>query len=284
MVKQSQEISERTTPRPHHDASRPNQTASGEAPPEITQRPRNSPPKAEDVFAVSDDMPSYHWSIPWADLMMTMFIMFAVLFVYASAKRDYLLAFRGHVEKENILEASNVGRHEGDVPVYEFPKTGIHPNPGPHELYEMCKAAVDESGLQAVHIEMDGETIRISMHGPLLFDRTQASLNPGGQRFLDMVAGIIAKARYNVHIHGHTDNFPVHTTRYDTNWELSTTRAVNVARYLTEQRRVAPEQVTVSGHSMFKPTAPNLSSEGKARNRRVEIELTRPDQKPLEQE
>ncbi|NJB67698.1 chemotaxis protein MotB [Desulfobaculum xiamenense] len=244
--------------------------------------PRTTAPRAEDVFAFEDDMPTFHWSVPWADLMMTMFVMFTVLFVYASAKRDFLLAFRGHVQQERVEEASQVGRHEGEVPVYEFPKTGISPSPGPHQLFEMCKATVEESGLRDVSVELEGETIRLSMHGPLLFERTQADIKPDGLRFLDMVARVIAKARYDVGVHGHTDNFPVHTERYDTNWELSTARATNVARYLIERHGVPPESVTVCGHSMYRPSAPNLSPEGKSRNRRVEIALTRP--KPEEQE
>lgn len=241
-------------------------------------RTRHSLDAMERAFAPTDDMPQFHWSIPWADLMMTMFIVFTVLFVYASAKRDFLLAFRGHVEHENVQDVDELGRHEGEVPVYSFPKTGIHPSPGPHQLFERCKAIVGESGIQNVSIEMEGDVIRLSMHGPMLFDRTDAVIKPEGRRFLDMVSGIIAKAKYNVHVHGHTDNYPVHTPKYPTNWELSTARATQVARYLTERRGVAPEQVTISGHSMFKPAAPNLSGEGKARNRRVEIELSRPDQ------
>jgi len=224
------------------------------------------------------EMPRMHWSVTWSDLMMTMFILFTVLFVYAGSKRDFLQAFRGHVEHENIERASKVGVTSGPVPVYSLPKPGFLPNIGPNQLYEMSKAAVAEAGLKDVRVKLEGGKIIISMHGPLLFERTKAEIKPGGERFLNLIAKVISKAWYDVQVHGHTDNFPVSSAMFPTSWELSAARAVNVARYLIEERGVNPGLVTVSGHSMYKPASPNLTAESKARNRRVEIVLTRPEE------
>ncbi|BBD06859.1 OmpA/MotB family protein [Desulfovibrio ferrophilus] len=245
-----------------------------------TQPAPNSKPSRRpwlEDLSQHDDMPKFHWSVPWSDLMMTMFVLFTVLFVYASAKVDYLKAFRGHVEFENVEQVSEVGTRAGEVTAYEKHIPGILPDVGPHQLYEMMSAAVTESGLKDVTMELEGDTIRISMHGPMLFDRFSADLNPEADPFLRTVAGIVAKARYNVTIHGHTDTTPVHTPQFDTNWELSTKRAVNVARRLLATARINPGQITAAGHSMYKPRVPNLSPDGKLRNRRVEIELKRPE-------
>lgn len=224
----------------------------------------------------NEEMPEFHWSVPWSDLMMTMFVLFTVLFVYASSKVDFMKAFRGHVEYENVDQISEIGAHSGPSEVFERPKPGNLPSIGPRELSESISAAVAESGVTDVNVELEGDTIRISMHGPMLFDRFKADLNPGGIQFLNAVARIVAKARYDVVIHGHTDSTPVHTPEFDTNWELSTQRAVNVAKRLIAANHVNPAQITVAGHSMYKPRAPNMSPEGKLRNRRVEIELKRP--------
>lgn len=234
----------------------------------------------EDIFADDTDIPNIHWSVPWADLMMTMFVLFTVLFVYASAKMDYLQAFRGHVEFESVDNLSEVGGKPGEVPVYDKHVPGLLPDIGPQQLYESSRAAVTDSGVKDVTVELDGDTVRISMHGPMLFDRFEAEVKPGGYKFLETVAGIVAKARYDVHVHGHTDNTPVHTPRYDTNWELSTARAANVAKLLLAGGRLDPAQISVTGHAMYKPRTPNLTPEGKLRNRRVEIELKRPDAPP----
>lgn len=223
------------------------------------------------------DMPSLHWSVPWSDLMMTMFILFTVLFVYASAKRDFLEAFRGHVAHEQTRDTGDVGRQQGPVSVYDLPAPGHLPSIGPQQLFEMAKASIDETGVKDVQVEMAGDRVLISMHGPALFDRLDAKLKPEALLFLDAISDIIKKARYLVIVHGHTDNFPASTANFSTNWELSSQRAVNVVRYLVEERGAPPAMFTASGHSMYKPAAPNLSEEGKARNRRVEIEFKRPD-------
>jgi chemotaxis protein MotB len=232
---------------------------------------------AEELFDEQQEMPSMHWSVPWSDLMMTMFILFTVLFVYASAKRDFLQAFRGHVTHERVEEVDEVGRQKGPVSVYDMPTPGRMPSIGPHQLFEMARAALSESGVKDVKVELAGDRVLISMHGPALFDRLEAELKPEAKDFLDAVSDVIKKARYRVVVHGHTDNYPVSTPRFDTNWELSAQRAVNVVRYLVEEQDAPPAMFTAAGHSMYEPAAPNLTDEGKARNRRVEIEFKRPE-------
>ncbi|MCK9240848.1 OmpA family protein [Desulfocurvus sp.] len=244
---------------------------------EATVRARRIKLYEEDIFGGDTDVPEVHWSVPWADLMMTMFVLFTVLFVYASAKMDYLQAFRGHVEFENVDRVSEVGARRGEVPVYDRHVPGLLPETGPQKLFESVSAAVTESALTDVHVEWEGDTVRISMHGPMLFDRFDARVRPEGLRFLSTVSAIAAKARYDVHVHGHTDNTPVHTPEYPTNWELSTARAQSVARVLMDTGRVDPARITVSGHAMYKPRTPNLTPESRLRNRRVEIELKRPE-------
>ena len=238
---------------------------------------RNDPQAMLDDLLENPEVPTVHWSVTWADLMMTMFILFTVLFVYASAKRDFLQAFRGHVRHEPLQEASStVGSQRGPVAVYDMPTPGALPDVGPKQLFEMTQAAVKNQGGKDVTVELEGDTVRISLHGPMLFKRTSAQVSPEAIVLLRTVARIVAKARYEVQVHGHTDNFPVATPDYPTNWELSTARAVNVARVLIEDAGIDPALVSATGHSMYKPRAPNLTAENKAENRRVEILLTRP--------
>ena len=238
---------------------------------------RNDPQALLDDLLENPEVPGVHWSVTWADLMMTMFILFTVLFVYASAKRDFLQAFRGHVRHEPLMEASSVvGSQRGPVAVYDMPTPGALPDVGPQQLFEMTNAAIKNEGVKDVTVELEGDTVRISMHGPMLFSRTSAEVSPDARPLLRTVARIVAKARYEVHVHGHTDNYPVATPDYPTNWELSAARAVNVARVLIEDAGIHPALVSATGHSMYKPRTPNVTAENKAENRRVEILLSRP--------
>ncbi len=238
---------------------------------------RNDPESLLDELLESSEVPPMHWSVTWADLMMTMFILFTVLFVYASAKRDYLQAFRGHVQHAPLEQSSTpIGSQRGPVAVYDLPTPGALPDVGPQQLYEMTRATIAKQGNKDVTVELEGDQVRISLHGPMLFARTSAEVSPEARPLLRAVARIMAKARYQVQVHGHTDNFPVSTPRYPTNWELSAARAVNVARVLIEDAGLDPALVSATGHSMYQPRTPNLTAESKAENRRVEILLTRP--------
>jgi chemotaxis protein MotB len=80
-----------------------------------------------------------------------------------------------------------------------------------------------------------------------------------------------------VRVEGHTDDIPIHTPQFATNWELSTARASAIAPFLIEHSRLSPVDVSAAGYAEFHPVATNATAEGRAQNRRVDIILlTRP--------
>jgi len=74
-------------------------------------------------------------------------------------------------------------------------------------------------------------------------------------------------------VEGNTDNVPISTPQYPTNWELSTARAIGVARYLVEKDGLDPTRVSVAGYGEFRPRVPNTTDENRQQNRRVDIVL-----------
>jgi chemotaxis protein MotB len=74
-------------------------------------------------------------------------------------------------------------------------------------------------------------------------------------------------------VEGHTDNVPIHTTQFATNWELSSVRATTIARFLLEHNAADPVELAAAGYAEFHPVATNVTEEGRARNRRVDIIL-----------
>ncbi|MBM3792005.1 MAG: chemotaxis protein MotB, partial [Acidobacteria bacterium] len=74
-----------------------------------------------------------------------------------------------------------------------------------------------------------------------------------------------------IRIEGHTDNVPIRTARFPSNWELSTSRATTICSYLVERFGFAPEELSAAGYGEFRPIDSNDTSEGRARNRRVDI-------------
>ena len=107
----------------------------------------------------------------------------------------------------------------------------------------------------------------------ILFDSGKAKLKDEGQAALTEVAAVLASiGQRDFQIAGHTDNIPIRSRRFPSNWELSTARAVEVTRYLAEHG-VDPARLSAAGYADTQPVASNADPEGRRQNRRIEIVL-----------
>jgi len=111
----------------------------------------------------------------------------------------------------------------------------------------------------------------------ILFDSGESVIKPAGLEVLRRVGTILKKVEgREIEVQGHTDNVPIVgqlAKRYPTNWELSTARATNVARFLQDAAKLEPTLLFAAGFSEYRPRAPNDTEEGRRRNRRIEILL-----------
>lgn len=111
----------------------------------------------------------------------------------------------------------------------------------------------------------------------ILFDSGEAILKPDGQGVMQRIADLLAKhPELKIHVIGHTDNVPIRTgarSRFASNWELSTARALAAVHFLTEQANVDPRRVGAVGYGEFRPIADNSTAEGRAKNRRIAITI-----------
>jgi chemotaxis protein MotB len=122
----------------------------------------------------------------------------------------------------------------------------------------------------------EGLVMRMSEH--MLFGLGSADIAAEALPLLQKVGAIISKTAYLIRIEGHTDNLPIHTERYPSNWELSTARAVNVLRYFIKNHNVDPQRLAAEGFSEFHPLAANDTAENREKNRRVEIIFIKKEQ------
>ena len=88
---------------------------------------------------------------------------------------------------------------------------------------------------------------------------------------LNQIAIALGHTNYDLRVEGHTDNAPIHTDEFPSNWELSTTRATRIARVFLSIDDFKPERVSVAGYAEYHPVASNETPEGRAENRRVDI-------------
>ncbi len=112
----------------------------------------------------------------------------------------------------------------------------------------------------------------IQLESDVLFDSGQVRIKPRGRAALREVAKVLASVNRDFQVAGDTDNVPISTARFPSNWELSTARAVEVARFLVAQG-MKPQKLSAAGYAEFDPVASNATAEGRAKNRRIEITL-----------
>jgi chemotaxis protein MotB len=145
------------------------------------------------------------------------------------------------------------------------------------ELKRRIDALVSEAGIAdkvATTVSLRGLKVRL-LTDRLFFDSGSAVINPAAVPVLDKIGAIIAEeARHPVQVEGHTDNRPIRTSQYPSNWQLSGARAAAVVQRLTGAG-VSGKRLSLGGYAAEHPVAPNSSPAGRARNRRVEIILTR---------
>jgi len=126
-----------------------------------------------------------------------------------------------------------------------------------------------------VQIEMDERGIVIRFAENVLFDLGKADLKPEAQEILSEIARVIAQIPNHVRVEGHTDNLPIATSRFPSNWELSTARATAVIRYMADAHSIDPRRMSAAGYGEYRPLKPNDSDQNRRLNRRVDVVILR---------
>ena len=127
-----------------------------------------------------------------------------------------------------------------------------------------------QSGNKLLSVGQQGQ---IRMENQVLFSMGQAHIHPEGLIVLRRLANALQALPHSIRIEGHTDDVPIRTDQFPSNWELSAARAVNVVKFLADKGHIAPDRLSAAGYADAKPLVTNTSSANRARNRRVEIVL-----------
>lgn len=122
-----------------------------------------------------------------------------------------------------------------------------------------------------VAIKMGRDGLVISLREAGFFDSGSAAPKPESIGTLRQIAESLSKTPYDLRIEGHTDNVPIHTAAFDSNWELSSARATHIARMLLEMNSISADRLSAAGYAEFHPVSTNDTAEGRAANRRVDL-------------
>ena len=153
------------------------------------------------------------------------------------------------------------------------------------KVAEQFQALAVEAGLgNAVTVSMSpsGRKLVLKMSDAVLFDTGSAQMTAPAEELMAKIAEILKKANKTVQVEGHTDDVPINTPQYRSNWELSTARATNVIAQIVNKTGMDPTRFSASGYGEFHPLAPNDSPENRAKNRRVEFVITDTTETPEE--
>jgi chemotaxis protein MotB len=134
-----------------------------------------------------------------------------------------------------------------------------------------------EIGEGLVSVETEGLKIIIRINEKGSFPSGAAVLKAGFEPVMEKITGAVNDSVGIVHVAGHTDNIPISTDWYRSNWELAASRSVTVAHFMLNSKGTDPERIVVQGYADTKPLVPNDTAENRAKNRRVEIIIIQED-------
>lgn len=217
------------------------------------------------------------WLIPYADLVTLLFAFFTALYAVTSADVTRV----GHI-------AEGVRAAVGTAPVSEPepPQADGHgllpehnavaplladPPPQPDVRAALERGLADELLSSRIELIEDRRGLVLAIPEAGAFDNGRANLTPVAEQLIGRIARVLTDLPNAVRVEGHTDNTPISTARFRSNWDLSTARATEVVAYFIEQGRLAPDRLSAAGYAEYRPRDTNLTPAGKARNRRVDI-------------
>jgi chemotaxis protein MotB len=225
-------------------------------------------PEGEAFFRQRGARPT-QWAVAWSDLMMTMFIFFVVLFAYQAAHQEFL-------SREWPFSDIGPGTAPGFTGLGESTLAVEEAIPQIYDLRRLVETDEASTLRDFASVELAPDrTVRIILASDFLFDLGQAEIKPREREKLARIAKFIRRSPNMVNIIGHTDNIPMHSNRFATNWELSVSRATAVARFLIEEMKLPGKRFYVTGYAQYQPLVPNSTASNRAANRRVEIVITR---------
>lgn len=215
-----------------------------------------------------------HWSVGWADLMMTMFILFLVMHLYSLANLGNSMGMAGAGQGEMASDRGGQGsatlQRLGDGATVGHAEADAS---NTAKLFDLTKLAKDDEEF-ASFAEIDlspDRTVRIILAADLLFPSGSADLRLLAKENIKKISELLQSTPHRINVVGHTDDQPTRGGAFATNWELSVLRATTVARFLIEDMGVSASRITASGQSFYQPQVSNSNPVNRAKNRRVEI-------------
>ncbi len=210
------------------------------------------------------------WMATFSDLLSLMLTFFVLLFAMKSVDEGKLK------ESLSYFHGGGIGiLKPGDsMPIALAPHQDFDPRPlklfTPEDVQKMFST---DRRFGEVSFRTEKKGVVISVSSAVLFPSGESELRSEAGEILDEIVLFTQEAKYNIQVEGHTDNIPIKTPRYASNWDLSVARAGSVVRHMLREGKLDPKRFSVIGYGDSRPMVKNTSAENRKKNRRVEIVL-----------
>jgi chemotaxis protein MotB len=230
------------------------------------------------------------WLVSYADFITLLFAFFVVLYAFAKDDRKKQSDVSGAIEgafrsmgvfSSNGQSATRPGKSPTANDAAEFPIDAVMAQEvlSPRRVQDNLEHIQRDleqklAGAIAHHtvsIRMGRDGLVISLREAGFFDSGSAAPRAETLDTLKPIAASVGQTPYDVRVEGHTDNIPIHTDDFDSNWELSSARATRIARLMLALHDIPANRLSAAGYAEFHPVDTNATPEGRARNRRVDL-------------
>jgi len=230
------------------------------------------------------------WLVSYDDFITLLFAFFVVLFAFAKADQK---------KQVQVTESIDSAFHALGI----FPDASRHPAAGStaaagadkavipmnivmgedvlsparvkddleHVRRELAQTLSNQVATHTVSLQMGRDGLVISLREAGFFNSGSATPKPESLATLRQIATSLGRTPYDLRIEGHTDNVPMHSAEFDSNWELSSARATRIARIFLDMHALPADRLSAAGYAEFHPVASNDTAEGRAQNRRVDL-------------
>ncbi|MDQ2840435.1 MAG: OmpA family protein [Acidobacteriota bacterium] len=231
------------------------------------------------------------WMVSYADFITVLFAFFVVLFASVTPQGPTiknisksihhgfvdLEPFSGAASRDESLQPQLVP--DGLIQAHAVEGSSLPKGDGSgatgidiEQLRRQLEAAIGQelkAGQVTLRVTPEGFVISLKELG--FFDSGQAALRSGATAKIEQIAKVLSQHGFYLRVEGHSDDQPIHTPQFDSNWQLSTARAMAVLVLLTNESGLDPAKISLAGYGQYRPIADNASSEGRRMNRRVDL-------------
>lgn len=211
------------------------------------------------------------WEIVYSGFVLILLCFFIMLSSFATIESAKIMRFvKSFIEALSVMPGGQ--KLESGSTVLPASIDMVDATSDIGKIYKQLEQHAQELGLdQEVELSLTKEGLIMRLSDHAVFDVGEALISHSALPLFNKIGAILRRASYAVRIEGHTDNLPIKTAQYPSNWELSTARAVNVLRHFIETQDIPPQRLSAVGFGEYRPLASNDSPQQRAKNRRVEI-------------